>query len=124
MLEASGARSSDCKQLYMYAGFLSLVLSTSIVISGQGPEGAEPAPVARVPRTWLGKAPLGIILFLSIGFLSWTAAHIVYNVATEMVAMSSSVEKLVDHITSEKAGFSCLRACCPAGVFVSFALIA
>ena len=59
-----------------------------------------------------------------IGFLSWTAAHIVYNVATEMVAMSSSVEKLVDHITAEKAGFSCLRACCPAGVFVSVAFIA
>ena len=66
MLAASGTRSSDCKQLCMYSGFLSLVLSTSIVISGQGPEGAERAPVARVPRTWRGRAPLGVILFLSI----------------------------------------------------------
>ena len=57
------------------------------------------------------------------GFLSWTAAHIVYNVATEMVAMSSSVEKLVDVITAEKAGFL-PASMLPAGVFVSFAFIA
>ena len=66
MLAASGTRSSDCKQLYMYAGFLSLVLSTSIVISGQGPGGAGRAAVAKAPRTWRGRAPLGMILFLSI----------------------------------------------------------
>ena len=59
---------------------------------------------------WQSAARRYVLLVLSIGLLSSTAAQIVHNVATEMVAMSSSVEKLVDHLTFEKAGFSCLRA--------------
>ena len=96
----------------MHAGFLSFVLST-YRFSSQARCGTEPSEVPRPGCHEHGVAKRSSALYISsecIGLLSSTAAQIVYNVATEMVAMSSSVEKLVDHLTFEKAGFSCLRA--------------
>ena len=105
MPPASGIRRSDWKIHICWRPFICAEHSNCHLRPGAGRSRARTRGQGATNMAWQSAAR-HCILFLSNRSSEFDCStNLVHNVATEMVAMSSSVEKLVDAITGDKAGF-------------------